>query len=83
MLRARPEYNVALMGIRNTESWWSSLSQWERTRPRNINLLVEQTEMVLAGEMAGWVQQLESVLDKLTEKEEHDEQRNQSANARG
>ena len=53
MLRARPEYNIALTGIRNTESWWSSLSQWERTRPRNINLLVEQTEMVLAGEMAG------------------------------
>jgi len=64
------QYNAALTGLRNIESWWSSLSQWERGRQRNIDLLVDQTETVLAGELAGWVQQMQSTLDKLTEKEE-------------
>jgi hypothetical protein len=33
-------------------------------------LLVEQTEKTLAGELSGWVQQMQTALDKLTEKEE-------------
>jgi hypothetical protein len=63
------QYNQALMSLRNIASWWNALSQWEKSRRRNIDLLVDQTEKVLEGEMAGWVQQMQSALDKLTEKE--------------
>lgn len=64
------QYNQALTGLRNITSWWRALSQWEQARPANIDLLVEQTERTLAGELAGWVQQMQSALDKLTEKEQ-------------
>jgi SMODS and SLOG-associating 2TM effector domain 1/SLOG in TRPM, prokaryote/Protein of unknown function (DUF4231) len=62
------QYNVALANLRNIESWWKALSPWEKTRPRNIDLLVDQTEQTLERETAGWVQQMQSTLDKLTEK---------------
>jgi hypothetical protein len=64
------QYNQALTGLRNIQSWWKALSQWEKGRRRNIDLLVEQTETTLGGELAGWVQQMQSALDKLTEKEQ-------------
>ena len=62
------QYNQALTGLRNIASWWKALSQWEKGRRRNIDLLVEQTETTFEGELAGWVQQMQSALDKLTEK---------------
>jgi hypothetical protein len=64
------QYNQTLTGLRNISSWWKALSQWEKGRRRNIDLLVEQTEKTLAGELSGWVQQMQTALDKLTEKEE-------------
>jgi len=64
------QYNQTLTGLRNITSWWRALSQWEKGRRRNIDLLVEQTEKSLAGELSGWVQQMQTALDKLTEKEE-------------
>jgi SLOG in TRPM, prokaryote/SMODS and SLOG-associating 2TM effector domain 1/Protein of unknown function (DUF4231) len=64
------QYNQALTGLRNIASWWRALSQWEKGRRRNIDLLVEQTETTLEGELAGWVQQMQSALDKLTEKQQ-------------
>lgn len=72
------QYNQALTGLRNIESWWKALSQWEKRRPRNIDLLVEQTETTLEGELAGWVQQMQTALDKLTEKEEADAEKNKA-----
>jgi len=63
------QYNVALTSLRNTEFWWKALSPWEKTRPKNIDLLVDQTEKALQLESAGWVQQMQSELDKLTEKQ--------------
>lgn len=68
------QYNQALTGLRNIVSWWNALSPWEKGRPRNIDLLVEQTEKTLEGELAGWVQQMQSALDKLTEKEQSAEE---------
>jgi hypothetical protein len=70
------QYNQALTGLRNVQSWWKALSQWEKGRRRNIDLLVEQTETTLEGELAGWVQQMQTALDKLTEKEEADAEKN-------
>jgi SLOG in TRPM, prokaryote/SMODS and SLOG-associating 2TM effector domain 1/Protein of unknown function (DUF4231) len=64
------QYNQALTGLRNIASWWKALSQWEKGRRRNIDLLVEQTEKTLEGELAGWVQQMQTALDKLTEKQQ-------------
>ncbi len=64
------QYNQALTSLRNVELWWKALSRWEKGRRRNIDLLVDQTEKALEGETAGWVQQMQSALDKMTEKEQ-------------
>jgi hypothetical protein len=72
------QYNQALTGLRNIESWWKALSQWEKGRRRNIDLLVEQTEKTLEGELAGWVQQMQTALDKLTEKEQAEAEKNKA-----
>ena len=63
------QYNQALASLENIEAWWKALSSWEKGRRRNIDLLVDQTEKALEAETAGWVQQMQSALDKLTEKE--------------
>ncbi|HEX4750322.1 MAG TPA: DUF4231 domain-containing protein [Bryobacteraceae bacterium] len=63
------QYNQALTALRNIQSWWQGLSNWERSRRRNIDVLVDQTERTLESETAGWVQQMQSALEKLTEKE--------------
>jgi hypothetical protein len=63
------QYNQTLAGLRNIEMWWTALSRWERSRRNNIDLLVDQTEKTLESDTAGWVHQMQSALDKLTEKE--------------
>ena len=63
------QYNQALAALRGIELWWTALSNWEKSRQKNIDLLVDQTERTLEAEMAGWVQQMQSALEKLTEKE--------------
>ncbi|MGC2635644.1 MAG: DUF4231 domain-containing protein [Acidobacteriaceae bacterium] len=63
------QYNMALTALRNIETWWKGLSPWERTRQTNVDLLVDQTETSLAHETAGWIQQMQSTLDKLTERQ--------------
>jgi hypothetical protein len=68
------QYNTALTSLRNIQSWWKGLSPWERSRQRNIDLLVDQTETTLEHEMAGWVEKMQSTLEKLTEKESSTDQ---------
>jgi hypothetical protein len=63
------QYNQALASLKNIDAWWKALSSWEKGRRQNIDLLVDQTEKALEAETAGWVQQMQSGLDKLTEKE--------------
>jgi hypothetical protein len=63
------QYNQALTSLQNIETWWKSLTPWEKERPANIDLLVETTEQTLEHELSGWVQQMQSALDKLTQKE--------------
>ncbi len=63
------QYNGALTNLSNIRSWWIALTPWEKTRRKNIDLLVDQTEKALEQETAGWVQQMQTVLDKLTEKQ--------------
>jgi hypothetical protein len=64
------QYNQALVGLKNIEIWWNALSPWEKSRRINVDVLVDETEKVLASETAGWIQQMQSALDKLTEKEQ-------------
>ena len=68
------QYNVALTNLNNIKSWWAALTPWEKTRRGNIDLLVGQTEKTLERETAGWVQQMQSALQKLTEKQARAEQ---------
>ncbi|MGA8028000.1 MAG: DUF4231 domain-containing protein [Bryobacteraceae bacterium] len=75
------KYNQALMSLRNVESWWKALSPWEKGRRKNIDVLVDQTEKTMETETAGWVQQMQSALDKLTEKEPASTPQQQSPNA--
>lgn len=63
------QYNQALASLRNIDAWWTALSRWEKGRRKNLDMLVDQTEKALESESAGWVQQMQSALDKLTEKE--------------
>jgi hypothetical protein len=72
------QYNIALTSLKNIQSWWRGLSSWEKTRRKNIDLLVDQTEKALERETAGWVQQMQSELDKLTEKQPTSAQRSTS-----
>ncbi len=68
------QYNIALTNLRNIQCWWKGLTPWEKTRQKNIDVLVDQTEKALEHETAGWVQQMQSTLDKLTEKEKDSDQ---------
>ena len=68
------QYNIALANLRNVQSWWKGLTPWEKSRPKNLDLLVDRTERALERETAGWVQQMQSTLDKLTEKEKAPDQ---------
>ncbi len=63
------QYNQALVALQNIETWWKALSKWEKARRTNIDLMVEQTEQTMAFELRGWAQQMQSALDKLTERE--------------
>ena len=62
------QYNQALVALQNVQTWWKSLTKWEKERPANIDLLVSQTEEVMGFELKGWAQQMQSALDKQTER---------------
>lgn len=62
-------YNQTLASLRAIECWWNALSPWEKNRPANRDVLVEQTEKALEKENVGWLQQMQTALEKLTEKE--------------
>jgi hypothetical protein len=63
------QYNQTLASLRNVVAWWNALTRWQKSRRTNIDVLVDQTEKAMEAETAGWVQQMQSALDKLTEKE--------------
>jgi hypothetical protein len=66
-------YNVSLTSLRNIHTWWQAMSPWERTRRKNIDLLVDHTESTLERDTSAWVRELQFALDKLSEKESVEE----------
>jgi hypothetical protein len=65
------QYNQAATDLANIRTWWSALSDEEKEDRGHYSILVENTEKVLEGELAGWVQRMEDALAKL--KAEQDE----------
>ena len=58
------QYNQALAALKFILNRWNSLSALEKEQQRNLDRLVEDTEDALKGELAGWVQQMQTALDK-------------------
>ena len=49
----------------NVQGWWMALSAEEQADQKNVDKLVEYTEKAIAGELTGWVQQMQDVLAAL------------------
>jgi hypothetical protein len=58
------QYNQALASLKTILNWWTSLSGPEQKEQRNLDRLVDDTEATLAGELAGWVQQMQAAIEK-------------------
>jgi hypothetical protein len=58
-------YNQTATNLENLAGWWHALSPREQADPAFATRLVEHTEKVLAGEQAGWVQQMHDALATL------------------
>lgn len=63
------QYNQALAGLVGVQGWWTALTEWEKHCQKNIDLLVDHTEKILEGETSGWVQQMQSALEKLRQQQ--------------
>lgn len=63
------QYNQALSGLRDLRVWWRSLSEWDKAAAKNVDFLVATCEHIIEGEQAGWVQQMQSALEKLRKKD--------------
>ncbi len=66
------QYNQSLSSLQSILAWWSALTDWEKNCQKNIDLLVEHTEKVLESELTGWVQQMQTALEKLRKQTEHE-----------
>jgi hypothetical protein len=63
------KYNQGLTNLENLKSWWDALPAIEQARPERVDALVKHTEVILQGELTGWVQQMKDALADL-----HDQQ---------
>lgn len=53
------KYNQTAIDLENTRAWWTALSPTGKEDPKNIDRLVDDTEIILQGELTGWVKQME------------------------
>lgn len=60
-------YNRAAGDLENVLTWWLSLSPAEKRIEQNFDRLVQLTENVLGSENSGWIQQMQDMLDELSE----------------
>jgi hypothetical protein len=59
------KYNQTATDLESVMDWWKSLPPDEQAKQESVDNLVEHTEKVLASEMDGWVQQMQSALEQL------------------
>ncbi|WPB73802.1 DUF4231 domain-containing protein [Archangium violaceum] len=60
------KYQQAATDLDNIKAWWSALSLEDTGKPRYFEALVDSTELVLQGELTGWVQEMKEALVRLT-----------------
>ena len=53
------QYNQAAVDLSNLRIWWDSLPGIEKLKQQNRDMLVERSENILEGELAGWLQQIQ------------------------
>ncbi len=59
------KYHQAATDLDNLKAWWSALPIEAMGERRNFELLVENTELVLQGELTGWVHEMRDVITRL------------------
>ncbi|MDY7231370.1 DUF4231 domain-containing protein [Hyalangium rubrum] len=64
------KYHQAATDLDNLKAWWSALSIEAMGLRRNFDALVENTELVLQGELTGWVHEMKDVVSRLPTQQE-------------
>ena len=60
------KYNQSASDLLTVKSWWRSLSEADRVKPANRELLIDSTERILENELTGWVQRMQDAMEKIT-----------------
>ena len=63
-------YNQAAANLEGIRIWWHALPDEDKAKQENKEKLVQNTEMVLQTELAGWVQEMRDALAELYEETE-------------
>jgi hypothetical protein len=66
-------YNQAATNLEGIRIWWHALPDEDKAIQENKEKLVQNTEMVLQTELAGWVQEMRDALAELYEETEEEE----------
>jgi hypothetical protein len=64
------KYQQAATDLDNIKAWWSALPIEAMEERRNFDLLVENTELVLQGELTGWEHEMKEVMTRLQARQE-------------
>jgi hypothetical protein len=74
-------YQQAATDLENVKAWWCALSMEDQRDYRKFDALVESTELILQGEVSGWVQDMKEVLYRLDAR--HEQERGGAVGTRG
>lgn len=64
------QYNQAASDLESIRMWWLALTDSDKSKPKNFEKLVLNTETILKNELSGWVQEMTDVLAELYQKSE-------------
>lgn len=71
------KYNQTAAGLAGVRDWWTALPPTARSHEDNVDRLVENTETILAGEQAGWVQHMSEAFADLKAQRQGDVERSE------
>lgn len=77
------KYQQAATDLENLKAWWSALSLEEQSDYRKFDTLVESTELILQGEVSGWVQDMKEVFLRLEREAEKASTKQERARQQG